>query len=236
MKLDQPYTGRAKALLAAMIIAGTTVVAPLSSKAATDNFTLDTLYAGTSPGAATPWLSANITDVKPGTVLMSLTANNLTGSEYVSSWFFNLSTTLNASSLNIVKTNLGTGTVTGNILKGNNTLNSGGAGNFDFGFDFTTSGVGAFTDGDTLVFLITGISGLNAASFNYLSQGGSFYTAATINGLNTISRYCGSSTDGKVGDNTNNNPAPEPATMAIMGSFVALGVFLKKRNEKTVSA
>ncbi|HEX4343708.1 MAG TPA: hypothetical protein VH255_09970 [Verrucomicrobiae bacterium] len=212
-------------------------MAPLSSKAATDTFTLDTLYAGTSPGAATPWLSASITDVKPGTVLMSLTANNLSGSEYVSSWDFNLSTALSASSLNIVKTNLGSGTVNGTIVKGNNTINSGGAGNFDFGFDFATSGIGAFTDGDTLVFLITGISGLNAASFNYLSQGGSFYTAATINGLTSISRYCGSSsTDGKVGDNTNNNPAPEPATMAIMGSFVALGVFLKKRNEKTVTA
>jgi len=222
-----------------MLIAGTTFVSPLVSTAATDNFSLDTLYNGTSPGSSTPWLTASITDTSANTVLMTLTANNLSAGEYVSSWYFNLATNLNASSLNIVKTNLGTGTVNGTISKGNNSLASGGAGNFDFGFNFNTFGSGAFTEGDSVVFLITGISGLNAASFNVLSQGGSFYTAAVINGIATPSRTCGSSTtDGKVGDNSNNpspSPTPEPATVAILSSFVALGAYLKKRKDNSVS-
>lgn len=222
-----------------MIIAGTNYVSPLQSKAAAVNFSLDTLYTGTSPGPTTPWLTASITDQSANTVLMTLTANNLSAGEYVSSWDFNLNPAFNSSqisALTLVKTNLGSGTVNGTISKGVNTITSGGAGNFDLGFNFNTFGSGAFTEGDSVVFLITGISGLNAASFNYLSSGGTFYTAAAINGIATPARYCGSSsTSGKVGDNTNNNPAPEPATVAILGSFVALGAYLKKRNDKSVT-
>jgi hypothetical protein len=130
---------------------------------------------GTSPVGTPPWLTATFNDHgTPGTVDLTLASPNLTDSEFVSEWDLNLAPSLNPSNLSFSITNR-TGSFTDpSISKGIDEFKADGDGYTDISFGFATGGGASkrFGVGDFLTVQITGISTLNAQSFNYQSYGG----------------------------------------------------------------
>ena len=210
----------------AMLAAGLAV----SAAKADQTFGLDFNFSGPPPGGATPWLSATFSDIAGG-VQLTLSGANLAASEFVGGWYFNLSAALDPTSLVFTRTDAGPVVVDG-IGTGANAYKADGDGFFDILIDFqTSSGIGRFSAGDSVVYTITGIPGLNAAMFNYQSTlgggNGVWYTAAHIQALtNGQSVWIG---DGDGGGGSGGGPVPEPTTMVILASFAGLAVFLKRR-------
>jgi hypothetical protein len=143
---------------------------------------------GQQPAGPQPWLRAVFNDNGgTGSVTLTLTALNLTGSEFVNDWFFNLDPALNPTNLNFAVQNT-TGTfATPVVLKGTNAFNAAGSTDFDILVDFDNAPpANRFGPGESIQFLITGIPTLTANSFNFLSVPGGhgpFLNAAHVQGI-----------------------------------------------------
>jgi hypothetical protein len=143
---------------------------------------------GQQPGGPQPWLRAVFNDNGgTGSVTLTLTALNLVGSEFVNDWYFNLDPALNPTSLNFAVQNT-TGTfATPTVLKGTNAFNAAGNTDFDIQVDFDNAPpANRFGAGESIQFLITGITTLTANSFNFVSTAGGhgpFVNAAHVQGI-----------------------------------------------------
>src|SRR5262249_37614111 len=111
------------------------------------------------------------------------------------------------------------------ILTGNNTFKADGTGGkYDLVFDFSGHN---FNGGASFTYFISGISGLDAADFAYMSMGGAqYYAAAHIQGLSG-----GDSTwvDPGAGP-TNLMPVPEPSVFAL--GVVSMGLVALRRHSR----
>ena len=100
---------------------------------------------GTPPAGAAPWLTAVFDDENtPGTVKLKMTASNLTGTEFVSKWLFNLNPAISPSDISFsapTKTG-GNGFDNPTISKATNAFNAGPDMEYDIEFDSATSGMG----------------------------------------------------------------------------------------------
>ena len=176
----------------------------------------------TAPVGAAPWLTATFDDGgSPGSVSLTLTAVNLTASEFVSTWYFNLDPGLDPESL-VFSSPSKTGSFDDPAIRvGADGYSAAGSGWYDVELRFATSGAkgGAkrFGPGDEAAFMITGIASLTANSFDFLStpSGGSppFPTAAHVQAI--------------AGDDSGWTAVPEPATLGLL-SIVSL-VMLRRR-------
>ena len=234
------YNHMKKSIMAALLAGA--VFASFQTQAASESYNLDSAVSGVfpDPGPTLPWMTATFTDGSPGTVLLQLSVQNIYPSAFVTEFDFNLDPSLSASAVNVVTTNGGSGTVTSSYTHpGANdsyTIDTIG-GQADLQILFGTSGLGEFQSGETAVFAITGIPGITASMFNFASSSsttGPWYVAARVSGVPCCN---GGSTISWIGDcNSTPNNTPEPATMAILGSFIACGVYLKRRNGQSVKA
>ena len=178
-------------------------------------------YSGaTPPEGAAPWLRARFDDTDVDEVTVTLSATNLTGSESVKQWMFNLDTNLDPTALSI-SFSLGDSSGSFNtpiISTGLDAFKADGDGYFDILIDFKpTNGpnkrLGA---GEAAVFIITGISGLTADSFNFISEpnggAGEYKTVSHVVGIGQGCQYSGWIA------------TPEPATLAVLliGSLALL--------------
>lgn len=170
-------------------ITGALFAGILPLAAGTVEYDFGQLSGGTPPAGATPWLQAVFTDTAANTVQLTLSAGNLTGSEFVSCWYFNLDPALTPTSLNFSETG-SSGAFTGpTIQTGANGYKAGPDGKYDVLLGFSTAGGASsrFSGGDSITFTITGITGLTAQDFNFLSSpaGGSgpYSSAAHIQGI-----------------------------------------------------
>jgi hypothetical protein len=179
---------------------------------------------GQAPASATtPWEKMSISDNGPGSVIFTLTAPNLTGSENVSEFDFNIDPALSAdlgklSFTDLVK--LGSFD-TPTIGQGEDAFKADGDGKYDIQLLFTTGGNTSktFTNGDSLQYTISG-TGISASSFDFLSTPagghGPFVTAAHVQ--NTTG--AGSGGSGWVADNTNGSisivTVPEPSSVVLL--------------------
>ena len=176
-----------------------------------------------SPTGAGPWLDASFQNVSPGTVNMTLTAVNFAAGEYITGGganggiFFNLNPSDNPTQL--VFTEIASkgsfGTVT--VNKGANSFKANGAGKFDLQVDFS----GQFSANDSITYKITGITGLTAADFSYLSQSagacGPFYAAAEIQGI-----MCVNGSWIEPGGGPVITQVPEPASLSLLAASACL--------------
>lgn len=145
---------------------------------------------GTAPVGAPPWLTATFNDSGgSGSVVMTLTATNLTGNEYVSNWDFNIAPSLDVGSLVFSgPTKVGSFTDP-TISEGEDQFKADGGGTFDIKVHFATSDGSntLFGAGDAVSYTITGIPTLTANSFNFLSSPsgskGLFPMAANVLGI-----------------------------------------------------
>src|SRR5689334_18919894 len=103
---------------------------------------------GTPPASATtPWLTAVFTDgATPGTVTLTLTAPHLSGTEFVSGWYFNLGPNSGPGMLDPTKLHFSSGTVGSGALtlptitEALNAYKADGDGKYDILLSFSVSG------------------------------------------------------------------------------------------------
>jgi len=163
----------------------------MSAGASTVNYEFGQLSGGTAPDGNPPWLEAVITDngQPANTVQMTVSAGNLTGNEFVGCWYFNLNPALDPTGLSFSVSG-STGTFSDpTIQTGANGFKAGQDGKFDMllGFNTGSDASAHFGAGDSVTFTITGITGLTADDFDWLSTpaGGSglYSSAAHIEGI-----------------------------------------------------
>jgi hypothetical protein len=154
--------------IAAVLLGG---MMPLS--AATVTYDFGQVSGGTAPAGSPPWLEAVFTDAgqPANTVQLTINAANLSGSEFVSCWYFNLNPALNPKALSFSVSGSSGSFTDPTVQTGPNGFKAGPDGKYDVLFNFATGGGAStrFSSGDSLTFTITGISGLTASDFDFLS-------------------------------------------------------------------
>ena len=131
---------------------------------------------GATPPEGTPaWLSASFDDNNsPGSVTLTLVAENLTDAEFVSDWHFNLDPSLDPDALEFAIISKTGAFDDPTIDTDTDQLKAGGDGYSDILFSFETSNGPStrFGVGDALTLQITGIATLTAQSFNWTTSPG----------------------------------------------------------------
>ena len=192
------------------------------ANAATIQFDYNIEFSGATPPAGTPpWLTAVFDDGGgSGSVTLTMSTPGLVGSEFVSSWFFNLDPSLDPSSLVFAHAG-GTEGPADSITQGTNCCKADGDGFYDFRLD-----VSGFNAGETLVYTIS-LAGITASSFDFLSlpAGGSgpFNSAAHVQSIGP-----GGEESGWVA-NSNGSVVPVPAAVWLFGSGLGLLALARRR-------
>ncbi len=115
-----------------------------SARAETVRLPLDLQYTddGRDPvSSSLPWITATFEDSASdlNTVRLTMTADNLTGSEFISQWYFNFDPVLDASRLSFAAYDISsvpTFDISNNIMTGTDSYKAGGDGYFDILIDF----------------------------------------------------------------------------------------------------
>lgn len=180
---------------------------------------------GQAPAGSGPWMTATFDDHNNTAVPLTLTmaSSGMSGSEKISDVYFNLNPLLTPGSL--VLSHVSGATATG-ITLGVDCCKADGDGLYDIKLSFSTSNNNLFQSGQTVVYNITGISGLTASSFNFFSTPagghGPFLAAAHV--LNTTG--AGSGGSGWIAP----TPVPLPAAAWLFGSgLLGLAGIVRKR-------
>lgn len=179
--------------LAIAVIALFSLSATKSSAASGIIYQFDNEFSsGTPPSGLAPWITTTIQTVTPGTVLLNISNNGLMGSEFVSGFYLNLNTNFSPLNLSIsYVSSVGSFTVpsigAGTIERGIDSFKADGDGKYDVLFDFSSVSGNTFGAANSVTYEISGISGLVADDFVYLSAPngghGPFYAAAHVQGI-----------------------------------------------------
>ncbi len=203
-------------------------------QAASLPFDLDFKFSGAfSPSGTTPWLTAMFTDQDPTAdsagitfVQLDLKTPGLSSTEFVSSWFFNLSPSPTYPTLTFFEkgslTPIPSSTVAIDSLLPDG-LTPGNA--FDFSLAF--NGPGIFSGNTTITYLIAGV-GISSSLFNALNQDGSYYTAAEVRNIANGTSWIADSTLSVPTPPT--QPVPEPETLLLSGvGLIGLAFFWRRK-------
>jgi hypothetical protein len=186
-----------------------------------------------SPAGPGPWLDATFQTNGSG-VLLTINNLGLSSGEFIGELDFNVNPNFTVSAIqglqfSLVASNGNFGATS--IITGEDIKKADGDGYYDINFNFATSANGRFGAGGQLTYLITGISGLSASDFSYLSSPGGgvgpYYGAAHIQGIGN-----GASVWANPNFGPEITPVPEPAPAAFLAVFLGLwGVwFLRVRS------
>lgn len=206
-------------LLASLLAAVSLSASAAHAAIVQHNFAIE--YSGaTAPVGSPAWLTVKLDDGgSAGSVTMTVTAANLTSSEFVTKLLLNLDPLLNASSLSFSSpTKVGT-FASPTFSKGTNAFSAGGGSNFDIEVLFDNSPPSnRFGAGESMTTVVSGIPSLTANSFSFNSVGGSgsYPIAAHVQGIGTNANLSGWVT----------TLTPEPMSLS---AFAAAGLVLRRR-------
>ena len=146
---------------------------------------LNNVFGGTAPASTnTSWMDVVFRDVSPGVVSVTVSNLHLSGSENVDQIYLNLNPVFNPLKLHFSFVSSSGGFDLPSISQGTNAFKAGGDGKYDLLFSFASNSNDRhqFTQGEYLTYNISGITGLKAADFDYMSLpaggAGPFYAAA----------------------------------------------------------
>ncbi|MCC6124738.1 MAG: hypothetical protein IT426_07245 [Pirellulales bacterium] len=175
---------------------------------------LNHTFSGTGPASAIPpWLTAQFDDHgSSGAVTITLSAANLTGTEFVSGWYLNLDPALDPAQL-VFSAPVKIGAFDDPVIgTGVNAYKADGDGYFDllFGFAAYDGAPTRFGVGDSYQITVSGIPTLTADAFAYRSHpaASGYYSAAHVQAIapGSLSGWIAA---------TSANPVPEPAALAL---------------------
>jgi hypothetical protein len=186
---------------------------------------MDFTFSGTGPGSSTtPWSDATYSDNGDGTVNLTLSNPNLTGTENASGVYLNFNDSLNVQNLHFsVVGSSGSFTLPTSINLSKNSNKADGDGFYDILINFTTGGTTSqtFGAGDSLTYKISYTSAISASDFEFKSAmgggAGSYYAAEHVQ--NTP----GGGTGGGWIGATNFVVVPESSLGIAAGFFLAVG-------------
>jgi hypothetical protein len=209
-----------KKILFLIIVGVGTILAATAVPANALQFSLNVEYTdGTEPAGNPPWLTADITDVTGG-VRITMSTSGLTGTEFVSGWYFNWdfnAADLEENGIDYVE-EFSTGpAASGGIAFNTDGLNAGGVmgHGFDILFSFPTRSDNRFEANEVVTYDFFG-DGLTASDFDFLNTAGNFYSAAHVQAINGT--IYPNDDSGWIGATT---AIPEPATIILIGTGLA---------------
>src|SRR5262245_3418834 len=208
---------------------------------------IDQVFSGTAtPIGSQPWLTATFDDMFPGAlagqVQVTLSITGLVAPQKVDGWYINVddgvSQGTSGTAIDPTTLTFSAPTKVGafddpTINLGTNAYKADGDGLYDIRFDFSTSNGHEFGAGDSVSYVITGPSFMNADSFTFLSKPaggvGPYYEAAHILSIGQGGNSVWASPTQRPG-----NPVPEPSAIVLgcIGGCAALGARFWKRGLK----
>jgi hypothetical protein len=238
-----------RALACAAVLAAASLAARPAS-AATVTFNLDREFSGATPPAGTsPWVTATVNDLAANTVSLTISTANLTGTEFLDSFYFNTTLVTDSAfpSFSIAQSAVDSApsaTVfqnTGLDFSGGSSFKADGDGSFDFKLIFPNSPPGdRFVSGLSAVFTISA-TGLDATDFIDLSRppnsppnpNKNLYVAAHIQSIGANGNDSGWITGGFQQGGGGPTPVPLPASawagLALIGGFGVSRVVRQRR-------
>jgi len=214
-------------------------VGALSTTQAAVIFDFNNAFSGSPPAATnTPWLEAQFQDVTPGTVRLTVFNLGLSGSENIDQLYFNLATNLDPLGLTFSGLSA-SGSDLPIISQGADQFKADGDGKYDILFNFAQGGTttNRFDGTDTFTCLISGIPGLTANDFNYLSLpaggAGPFFAAGHVQriGAGSLSGWISATSSGTV----SMVPEPHLASFFWLGAGLWLAVRIIRQHRKESS-
>lgn len=181
-----------------------------------------------APAGPPPWVDAHFQDVTPGTVLLTLDNLGLSGAEFLSELYVNLSTAFDPASLDFTYVGSSGSFTLPAISAAANGYKADGDGYYDVGFAFETGHGSAerFDAGESVTYEISGIPGLVATDFIAGSEmgggAGTWYAAAHIQGIGSSSSSVWASPLGVT-------PVPEPSGGALLVLGLSVGLWPGRR-------
>lgn len=209
------------------------------SRAAIDSgivYNFDGTFSGTSPGGSTPWLTATFQNDGSAGVLLTISGTDLAGGEQLNSIYFNVNPAYDTGkppslpTMTFARQSSTPGLTAPTINQGEDAFKADGDGLYDIELSFSTS-MGMFQNGDSITYLISGISGLSASDFAFESTPagghGPFYAAAQIQGISPNNQ------SGWVEPSAGPIPlismVPEPAAFGVAAVVLASVVTLRRK-------
>jgi hypothetical protein len=238
MEMSTKETGKmVRGVFKPVIALASLLVVNLAAQAAVDIGT-DVSILGSKPASSqTPWINSLFTDIGPNTVRLTITAPNLTSSEFLQTLYLNFNDTKQVTSLvftPVFSLWQGLSTAYSLGLNQNNFQAGSAGGDFDIQLGFQTSGglSSQFNHGDTVVFDITTKqnTSLSSMDFAFQSYNGHhpplYYEAAYLGGIS------GNKTGWVAADTFNVSLVPEPTSgfTAAACCFVGLAGLRRAKN------
>ena len=215
-----------------------TCLLALAQQASADTVKLNfsSVFSGTAPAGAAPWLTATFTDIAPGSVSLQIVASGLTGQESVDGIYFNLNPAINPALLTFTRNAASTGPTAANttIGQGTDAFKADGDGFYDILFTLPPppgSQAARFTAGETLIYQLTGPAGLNAAAFAWLSTRGPGGGPGPQFGAAHVMQIGSGAASGWVGATV----VPVPAAFGLFAVGLATLSAARRRHRKVVS-
>jgi hypothetical protein len=187
-------------------------------------YQFDDSFSGGVPTGISPWVTATLQNTSGG-VLLTVNNSGLTSGEFLGSLYLNINPADSSQIPNLTfsQQSSSAGVAAPTIQTGEDGFKADGDGKYDILFSFATANAGQFGAGEQMTYLISGIPGLTANDFAFLStsaggEHGPFDAAGHIQGIgaNGDSAWVDPSLGAIV------IPVPEPSPAAIF--VIAVGL------------